>query len=181
MEMNRIVRVGTFPTIDQHERRQPSFTDLLPWVEYDPESQSFLLEDGVSLGAVFEIEPVGCEARTSEFMTHLRDAIQTVINEAIPELDEGPWILQVYVQDEPSLAGFARSLAGYAHPGVRESGSPGLLGTTRPSWRLIWRIFPAKAACYSETVRRVSDCWLMTPASETFPKDLQRRTGVIYA
>ncbi|MGB5254441.1 MAG: TraC family protein, partial [Sedimenticolaceae bacterium] len=32
----------------------PSFTDLLPWVEYIPESRAFLLEDGVSVGAWFE-------------------------------------------------------------------------------------------------------------------------------
>ncbi len=28
--------------------RPPSFTDLLPWVEYDPDSRTFLLEDGIS-------------------------------------------------------------------------------------------------------------------------------------
>ncbi|MCP4283976.1 MAG: TraC family protein, partial [Gammaproteobacteria bacterium] len=28
--------------------RPPSFTDLLPWVEYDAESRTFLLEDGIS-------------------------------------------------------------------------------------------------------------------------------------
>ncbi|MBI1425716.1 MAG: TraC family protein [Gammaproteobacteria bacterium] len=31
--------------------RPPSFTDLMPWVEYDPDSRTFLLEDGVSVGA----------------------------------------------------------------------------------------------------------------------------------
>ena len=44
--------------------RPPSFTDLLPWVEYIPESRAFLLEDGVSVGALFELVPVGTEART---------------------------------------------------------------------------------------------------------------------
>ena len=53
--------------------RPASFTDLLPWVEYDPTSQSFLLEDGISVGALFELEPVGTEARTNAFMTALRD------------------------------------------------------------------------------------------------------------
>ena len=108
-------------TAKQLYERPASFTDLLPWVEYDPHHQTFLLEDGVSLGAVFEIEPVGCEARTPDFMARLRDAIQTAINEALPELDDAPWILQVYVQDEPSLAGFAQSLPHYAQPGARGS------------------------------------------------------------
>ena len=110
--------------------RPASFTDLLPWVEYDPHSQTFLLEDGVSLGAVFEIEPVGCEARTPDFMARLRDAIQTAINEALPELDEAPWILQVYVQDEPSLTGFARSL-------------PALRTTRRPRLR-VYPVLPCR-------------------------------------
>ena len=46
--------------------RQPSsFTDLLPWVEYNPDSACFLLEDGISVGALFELEAVGTEARTA--------------------------------------------------------------------------------------------------------------------
>ena len=68
--------------------RPPSFTDLLPWVEYIPESRTFLLEDGISVGALFELEPVGTEARTAAFMRELRDAIQTALTEAIPEVDD---------------------------------------------------------------------------------------------
>lgn len=93
--------------------RPPSFTDYLPWVEYLPESQSFLLEDGVSVGALFELTPVGTEARTPAFMETLRDAIQTAITEAIPECSDTPWILQLYVQDEPSLSGFMRDVEDY--------------------------------------------------------------------
>ena len=108
----------TNATIKQHYTRPPSFTDLLPWMEYIPESRAFLLEDGVSLGALFEVQPVGCEARTPAFMTQLRDAIQTAINEAIPERDDAPWVLQIYVQDEPRLTQFNESLARYPSPAV---------------------------------------------------------------
>ena len=101
--------------------RPSSFTDLLPWVEYIPESRTFLLEDGVSVGALFELEPVGTEARTDVFMTHLRDAIQTALTEAIPEVDDAPWVLQVYVQDEPSLNQFQREATAYAQPGARDT------------------------------------------------------------
>ena len=101
--------------------RPPSFTDLLPWVEYDPDSRTFLLEDGISVGALFEILPVGTEARTPQFMTQLRDAIQTALTDAIPEDDDAPWILQVYVQDEPSLQGFQKELANYAQPGAKDT------------------------------------------------------------
>ena len=63
--------------------RPPSFTDFLPWVEYLSDSRCFLLEDGVSVGALFELTPAGTEARTPGFMAELRDAIQTAITEAI--------------------------------------------------------------------------------------------------
>ena len=102
-------------------QRPSSFTDLLPWVEYIPESRAFLLEDGVSVGALFELEPVGTEARTEGFMIHLRDAIQTALTEAIPEIDDAPWVLQVYVQDEPSLTRFRREVAAYVQPGARDT------------------------------------------------------------
>ena len=83
----------TSASITQQYERPPSFTDLLPWMEYIPESKSFLLEDGLSMGALFEITPVGCEARTPVFMSQLRDAIQIAINESIPERDDAPWVL----------------------------------------------------------------------------------------
>ncbi|MCH8945079.1 MAG: conjugative transfer ATPase [Proteobacteria bacterium] len=102
--------------------RQPnSFTDLLPWVEYDPDSACFLLEDGISVGALFELEPAGTEARTLKFMTELRDAIQTALNDAIPEEEDAPWVLQVYVQDEPSLKKFAQDLSEYPDPRLRHT------------------------------------------------------------
>jgi conjugative transfer ATPase len=99
--------------------RPPSFTDLLPWVEYHPASQTFLLEDGVSVGALFELIPAGTEARTPAFMTQLRDAIQTALTDAIPEDDHAPWVLQVYVQDEPSLQAFQHAMADYALPAAQ--------------------------------------------------------------
>jgi len=101
--------------------RPPSFTDFLPWVEYLPDSRCFLLEDGVSVGVLFELTPAGTEARTPGFMTELRDAIQTAITEAIPELDDAPWILQLYVQDEPSLSDLVRDVEAYVPPGTSES------------------------------------------------------------
>ncbi len=108
-------------TVRRQYERPPSFTDLLPWMEYLPDIQAFVLEDGLSLGALFEIEPAGCEARTPAFMSELRDSIQTALCEAIPEADEAPWVLQVYVQDEPSLEPFARELARYPAPAIRAS------------------------------------------------------------
>ncbi|MCH8058908.1 MAG: conjugative transfer ATPase [Proteobacteria bacterium] len=100
-------------------REPSSFTDLLPWVEYNADSACFLLEDGVSVGALFEIEPVGTEARTAAFMTELRDAVQSALNDAIPEEEGAPWVLQIYVQDEPSLRQFAQDMSEYPDSRLR--------------------------------------------------------------
>lgn len=90
-------------------------------MEYNPASRTFLLEDGISVGALFELTPAGTEARTPKFMTQLRDAIQTALTDAIPEEDDSPWILQVYVQDEPSLQSFQKEVADYAQPSARDT------------------------------------------------------------
>jgi len=111
----------TQAAVKQLYERPPSFTDLLPWVEYHPENRTFLLEDGISVGALFELEPVGCEARTPQFMTQLRDAIQTALTDAIPEENDAPWVLQVYVQDESSLKGFQEEIEAYAQPSAKDT------------------------------------------------------------
>ncbi len=95
-------------------RRPDSFTDLLPWTEYDPASQAFLLDDGLSVAALFELTPVSCEAKPDAFMQALAEQIQGVLSEAIPEEDDSPWILQFFVQDEPSLVSLTRELQDYA-------------------------------------------------------------------
>ena len=53
----------------------PSFADLLPWVEYLPESKSLLLEDGQSVAAFFELRPVGTEGRELTWLWQARDAL----------------------------------------------------------------------------------------------------------
>ncbi|MCP4995284.1 MAG: TraC family protein, partial [Gammaproteobacteria bacterium] len=80
-----------------------------------------MLEDGLSLGALFELTPVGTEARTPEFMNQLRDAIQTALTDAIPEEDDAPWVLQIYVQDEPSLLRFQQEVSGYPQPSAEKT------------------------------------------------------------
>ncbi|MEH3742580.1 TraC family protein, partial [Escherichia coli] len=44
----------------------PSIIDFLPWVEYLDEEQCLLLDDGVSVGAVYEVTPAATEGRTAE-------------------------------------------------------------------------------------------------------------------
>lgn len=99
-----------------------SFTDLLPWVEYSSSTRSFLLEDGISVGALFRLEPIGTEARSPTFMAELRGSLHVALNDAIPEEDPDPWVLQIYVQDEPRLEPFADTLKNYPDRRLQGSG-----------------------------------------------------------
>ena len=107
--------------IEQLYREASSFTDLLPWVEYSETTRCFLLDDGISVGALFRLEPVGCEARSPTFMAALRDSLQVALNDAVPEEEPDPWVVQIYVQDEPRLTPFAEVLKAY--PEKRLQGS----------------------------------------------------------
>ena len=92
----------------------PSFTDYLPWMEYDPSCKTFLLEDGKSVGAVYEIDPIGTEGRSEEFKATLRDQTINLIADTIPELEHNPWVMQVFVNDEFYLQDTSRAIVDYA-------------------------------------------------------------------
>jgi len=91
----------------------PTFTDYLPWMEYDPFARTFLLEDGQSVGAVYEIEPVGTEGRSEEFKEDLRQQAINLIADTIPEIDKNPWVLQAFVSDDFQLDDTAEAIAAY--------------------------------------------------------------------
>lgn len=106
--------------IRQSYERPTSFTNLLPWLEYEAESQCFLLDDGYSVAALFELETVGSEARTPAFLAELRDKLQTVLT-SLPEEMESPWIFQLYLQDEADLGETLETVKNYVHPRAKDT------------------------------------------------------------
>ncbi len=98
-------------------KRPPSFTDLLPWMEYLPEEKVFLLEDGRSAGLVMELHPLGCEGRPAAYLATLHEGLLGALG-SVAELDPDPWILQFYVQDETALGNFIESLRAYPATGA---------------------------------------------------------------
>lgn len=94
----------------------PSFVDLLPWVEYLPGSQSLLLEDGQSVAAFFELSAVGTEGRETEWLCTVRDALENALQDSFDELDQQPWVVQLYAQDETDWADYLHGLQAYMHP-----------------------------------------------------------------
>ncbi len=113
-------KAPTEQRIREHYQRPRSFTNLLPWVEYDPDAQVFLLDDGVSVAALFELFPIGAEARTQDYLEALRDRLQTVLT-SLPERNTSPWIVQLYLQDQASLGDLAQSIHDYVHPRAKHS------------------------------------------------------------
>ena len=97
-----------------------SFTRLLPYVDYEVESQSILLEDGRSRAALLELMPVPCEARPPEFLASLHKKLQTALVHALLE-DDPPWVLQLYLQREPVSQEWVNKFATYVDAGVKDS------------------------------------------------------------
>jgi hypothetical protein len=71
-------------------------------VEYLPGSKCMLLEDGQSVAAFFELAPVGTEGREMAWLWQARDALENALQDSFDELDENPWVVQLYAQDEPT-------------------------------------------------------------------------------
>jgi conjugative transfer ATPase len=116
----RTDRPPTERRMRQLYERPTSFTNLLPWLEYDPASQCFLLDDGYSVGALFTVQTLAAEARTEAYLTDLRDKVQTALT-SLPEEMDSPWVFQLYLQDEPNLLDLVDQLRAYTHPGAQHS------------------------------------------------------------
>lgn len=97
----------------------PSFVELLPWVEFLPESKSMLLEDGQSVAAFFELVPLGTEGREPAWLAQARDALENALQDSFDELDDNPWVVQLYAQDEPSFDHYMQTLRDYVQPRAR--------------------------------------------------------------
>ena len=94
----------------------PSFVDLLPWVEYLPDSQSLLLDDGQSVAAFFELSAVGTEGREADWLCTVRDALENALQDSFDELDQQPWVVQFYAQDETDWDEYLHELRAYMQP-----------------------------------------------------------------
>ena len=99
--------------------RPPSFTDLLPWTVYRPESKFFVLDDGISVGAALELFPIGTEAVSEEFLVDVRNALQVALVDAIPEDTRHPWALQLFLQDDYDLTPLRNSISTYGTTDAR--------------------------------------------------------------
>ncbi len=111
----------TMEALRRMYRRAPSFASRLPWVEYLEESGCFLLEDGKSVGIVAEVVPIPTEGRSPESLEQLRDQIEAALQDSLPEEDDYPWVLQMYVSDDTDPRSDIAAIQAYIKPAVRQS------------------------------------------------------------
>lgn len=95
-------------------QRGPSFSRYLPWVEYLPETGSFLLEDGISVGVAAEVLPVPTEGRSQHSLAAIRDQIEAALQDTVPEYARHPWVVQIYAHDETDPTHDVAALIDYA-------------------------------------------------------------------
>ncbi|MDN8600309.1 conjugative transfer ATPase [Citrobacter sp. S2-9] len=153
----------------------PSFADLLPWVEFQGDSQTLLLDDGRSVAAVYDITSVGTEGRSPQYLADIRDIVKDALQDSFDELDNHPWVVQFFSQAEDDLSRYMQRLRDYVTPAARGSDfSEAWLGemarhlngitrtgglfvddrVTKAPWRgqiqrtrmVVYRYLPAKAA-----------------------------------
>jgi len=93
--------------------RPSSFVQKLPWYEFQTDSKTVLLDDGKSVGAVFDIMPIATEGRSYNWLQNRRDMIQDALQDCFEELTSGPWIIQQYTYDDDDMESYIAALRAY--------------------------------------------------------------------
>ena len=93
--------------------RQPSFIDHLPYAEFLPEEGVMLFDDAKSAGAVFELKPIGTEGRGESYLNRVRTLVKDALQDSFDELDNYPYVVQFYCQDEKDLSFYIENLRHY--------------------------------------------------------------------
>ncbi len=99
----------------------PSFTDLLPWAEYIPETKQILMIDGYSRMACYELVPIASEGRTKEYLETVADNVSSMLSETYPERGADPWVVQFFVNNEPDLEDHLERVKSYIDPKIWET------------------------------------------------------------
>ncbi|PIJ43718.1 conjugative transfer ATPase [Serratia sp. OPWLW2] len=116
-------RQGKMTVKDEQQvyHANPSIVDYLPWAEFLDREQCILLDDGVSVGAVFDITPVATEGRTDDRLEQMRDTVEDALQDSFDEHDENPWVVQFFCQDENNVDAYLDRLRGYIKPHAQGS------------------------------------------------------------
>lgn len=88
-------------------------------MEFLDEEQCLLLDDGVSVGAVYAVEPAPTEGRSAGRLLEIRDAVEDALQDSLDEHDDNPWVVQFFCQDEDDVSVTLATLRDYILPAAR--------------------------------------------------------------
>ncbi|OZN25689.1 conjugative transfer ATPase [Actinobacillus seminis] len=119
-----VKRTGKLTQAAHHKRlygKQPSFVDYLPWGEFLEQEGVMLLDDVRSVGVVFDVKPIGTEGRSEDYLSRVRSLVKDALQDSFDELDNYPYVIQFYCQDEQDLRSYVEKLNTYIRPDIRQS------------------------------------------------------------
>lgn len=119
-----VKRSGKLTQAAHHQKlygKQPSFIDHLPWGEYLEKEGVMLLDDVRSVGAVFDLKPIGTEGRGEEYLNRVRSLVKDALQDSFDELDNSPYVVQFYCQDEQDLRPYIEGLKTYIAADIQQS------------------------------------------------------------
>ncbi len=172
-------QLNRWPSDGEQDYRRAIYglQSYLTWVEYLDTEQCFLLDDNRSVGAVFELLPIGTEGREPDWLMAARDALEDALQDSFDELDQAPWVAQFFCQDDNDFTPYLTRLTDYIQDSARATvfteaylelsrrhlkaiAKPGGLFEDKVVTRLPWR-------GNNRRVRLVVYRWLESDAEET--------------
>lgn len=118
-----IRRQGNYTRTEHAKQYQPnpSFVDKLPYTEFLDDLNMLLLEDGHSLGAVYELTMIPTEGRSADYLSELRTQVTDALQDSFQELDVNPWVVQFYCQDDDMAMDYEDVLRDYVRPNAKDT------------------------------------------------------------
>ena len=96
--------IGPIPLSEAQQqqlfRADPSFVDYFPLVDYDEQSGTFLMDDGLNVGAVYELSPADLDAKPQGSLTLFNDALAMAMQQ-LPQEEDNPYVIQLFLENAP--------------------------------------------------------------------------------
>ena len=142
---------------DKHQlyKEYRSFSGFLPYAEWLEEHNMMLLEDHVSVAALWEIDPVRSEGMDLEYMNNIETQLVAATAGVLEKASkEGQYVLSCYTQDEFSLNEEFEMIEASIHP---EWKNTALAKEYLKSLSNMMKGMESESGLFSETMRKGGD------------------------
>lgn len=82
----------------------PAFVDYFPIVDYDEETQCYLMEDLVNVVKVYRVSTKNMTAKSDDFVDNFNTQVTQALNALPTDNDKSPYIVQVYMSVLPNTS-----------------------------------------------------------------------------